>query len=151
LLLYIGQAVMPVDEPMIENLSNLANLVWTYGTRLLMAEGLDTFLIVALSLMLVLFTAKTVRRKLSVRKSFRVRRTATKKRASGRLSKRQRMAVLKPCPSCAEKLPISAIICDACGYNFLAERPGRGQALLPSPQHRSHEAPEQKIMSAELR
>src|SRR5262249_13930864 len=140
---------MPVDEPMIENLSNLANLVWTYGTRLLMAEGLDTFLIVAVSLMLVLFTAKTVRRKRSVR-TFRVRRTATKKRASGRLSKRQRRAVLKPCPSCAEKLPVSAIICDACGYNFLAERPGRGQALLPSPHSMNHEAPEQKIASAEF-
>jgi hypothetical protein len=141
---------MPVDEPVMENLSSLANLVWTYGTRLLMAEGLDTFLIIAVSLMLILFTAKTVRRKRSVRKSFRVRRTATKKRASGRLSKRQRRAVLKPCPSCAEKLPVSAIICDACGYNFLAERPGRGQALLPSPHPMNHEAPEQKIASAEL-
>ena len=141
---------MPVDEPMMENLSSLANLVWTYGTRLLMAEGLDTFLIVAASLMLILFTAKTVRRKLSVRNSFRVRRTASKKRASGRLSKRQRRAVLKPCPSCAEKLPVSAIICGACGYNFLAERPGRGQALLPSPKPMNREAPEQKIAAAEL-
>jgi len=141
---------MPVDEPMMENLSNLASLVWTYSTRLLIADHLDTFLTVAVSLMLVLFMAKTVGRKRSVRKSFRVRRTATKRRASGRLSKRQRRAVLKPCPSCAEKLPVSTIICDACAYNFLAERPGRGQALLPSPQPMNHEAPEQKIASAEL-
>ena len=139
-----------MDEAIIENLSNCANLVWMYGTRLLIAEDLDTLLIVAVSLMLVLFTAKIMGRKRSVRKSFRVRRTAPKKRASGRLSKRQRRAVLKPCPSCAEKLPVSAIICDACGYNFLAERPGRGQALLPSPQSMNHEAPEQKIASAEL-
>src|SRR5262245_15691195 len=141
---------MPVDEPMMENLSNLANLVWTYSTRLLIAEGSDTFLIVAVSLMLVLFTAKTVGRKRSVRKSFRVRRTAPKKRGSGHLFKSQRRPVLKPCPSCVGKLPLSAIICDACGYNFLAERPGRGQALLPSPQPMNHEAPEQKIASAEL-
>src|SRR5262249_13948528 len=139
---------MPVDEPIMENLSNLANLIWTYGSRLPIAEGMDKLLIVAVASILVLFTANIVRRKRSVLKSFRVR--ATKKHASGRLFKSQRRVVLKPCPSCVEKLPLSVIICDACGYNFLAERPGRGQALLPSPQPMNHEAPEQKIASAEL-
>ena len=151
MLLYIGQAVMPVDELMMENLSSLANLLWMYGTRLLIAERLDIYLIVAVSLILVLFTAKIMKRKRRVLKSFRARGTVTKKRAAGRLFKSQHRPVAKPCPSCAEKLPVSAIICHTCGYNFLAERPGRGQALLPSPQHGSHEAPEQKIMSAELR
>lgn len=141
---------MPVDEPIMENLSNLANLVWTYSSRLLIAEGMDKLLIVGVASILVLFTANIVRRKRSVLESFRDRGRATKKHASGRLFKSQRRVVLKPCPSCVEKLPLSVIICDACGYNFLAERPGRGQALLPSPQPMNHEAPEQKIASAEL-
>jgi len=139
-----------MDEPMIENLSNLANLVWTYGSRLLIAEGTDTPLIVAVASILVLFTAMIVRRKRGVLKSFRARGRATKKGACGRFFKSQHRVVLKPCPSCVEKLALSAIICDACGYNFLAERPGRGQALLPSPQPMNYEAPKQKIASAEL-
>src|SRR5262245_27378232 len=133
-----------------ENLLNLANLVWTYGNSLLIAEGMDTLLIVAVASILVLFTTMIVRRKRGVLKSFRARGRATKKGACGRFFKSQPTPVLKPCPSCVEKLPLSAIICDACGYNFLAERPGRGQALLLSPQSMNYEAPEQKIASAEL-
>ena len=147
-MLVLGTAVaLPMD---VENLSNLANLVLTYGSTLVIAEGLDILPIIAVALILVLLTARIVKRKRSVLKSFRARGTVNNKRSSGRLLKSQRSPVMKPCPSCAEQLPLSAIICRTCGYNFLAERPGRGQTLLPSPQAMTDEAPEQKLASAEL-
>ena len=131
-MLVLGTAVaLPMD---VENLSNLANLVLMYGGKLVIAEGLDILPIIAVALILVLFTARIVKRKRSVLKSFRARGTVNNKRFSGRLLRSQRSPVMKPCPSCAEQLPLSAIICHPCGYNFLAERPGRGQTLLPSPQ-----------------
>jgi Uncharacterised protein family UPF0547 len=148
LLLYIGQVVKLVDEAIMENLSNLTNLVLTYGGTLVITEGVDILPIIAVASILVLLTARIVKRKRNVLKSFRARGTVNNKGSSGRLFKSQRSPVLKPCPSCAEQLQLSAIICHTCGYNFLAERPGRGQTLLPSPQ--PNEALQQKIASAEL-
>jgi len=133
-LLYIGQVVKPMDEASVENLSNLANLVLTYGSTLMMAEGLDILPISAAALILVLLAARIVKRKHGgFLKSSRARGTGTNKGASGRLFKSQRSPALKPCPNCAEQLPLSTIICHTCAYNFLAARPGRGQKLLPHP------------------
>ena len=137
----------PMNEAIVRNLSYLANLVLTYASTLMIAEGSNILAITAAVLILVLLTARIVKRKRSVLKSFRARGTVNNKRSSGRLFKSQRSPVLKPCPSCAEQLPLAAIICHTCGYNFLAERPGRGQTLLPSPQAMTDEAPEQKIAS----
>jgi hypothetical protein len=137
-----------MEEAIVENLSNLANLVLTYGNTLMIAEGLDIF--TAVALILVLLAARILKRKRASLKSFRARGSVTNKRASGRLFESQRSPALKPCPNCAEQLPLSAIICDTCDYNFLAERPGRGQKLLPSSQPITHEVPGQKIACAEL-
>jgi len=150
-LLYIGQVGEAMDEAIVENLSNLMNILSTYGSTLMIAEGLDILPITAVALILVLLTARIVKRKHGgFFRSFRTRRTGTNQRASGRLFNSHRGSTLKPCPNCAEQVPLSAIICDTCDYNFLAERPGRGQKLLPSPQPMTHEMPEQKIVSAEL-
>jgi hypothetical protein len=147
-LLYIGQVVKPMDEAIVENLSYLANLVLTYRSIVMIAEGLDILPITAAALILVLLAARIVKRKHgSFLKSSRARGTGTNKGPSGRLFKSQRSPALKPCPNCAEQLPLTAIICDTCDYNFLAERPGRGQKLLPPPQPMTHEVPEHKIVS----
>lgn len=122
-----------MEEAIVENLSNLANLVLTYGSALMIAEGLDILPITAVALILVLLAARIVKRKRGVLKSFRARRTVTNKRSSGRLFESQRGPALKACPNCAEQLPLSTIICRTCDYNFLAARPGRGQKLLPHP------------------
>jgi hypothetical protein len=146
-LLYIGQVVKSMDETIVENLSNLVNLVLTDGSALMIAGGLDIPSITALILILVLL-ARIVKRKHT---GFtRARGTVTHKRASGRLFESQRSPALKPCPNCAEQLPLSTIICDTCDYNFLAERPGRGQKLLSAPQPMTHEVPKQNIASAGL-
>ena len=118
-----------MEEAILENLSNFANLVLTYSNSLMIAEGLDIFSITGVALILVLLAARIVKRKRGILKFFRARSTAV----SGRLFASQHAPALKPCPNCAEQLPPSAIICDICDYNFLAERPGRGQKLLTSP------------------
>jgi hypothetical protein len=117
-----------MDEAIVENLSNLANLLLTDGRALMIAGGLEILPITAVALILVLLVTRIVKRK-----QFRERGTGTHKRASGRLFARQHSPELKPCPNCTEQLPLSALICGTCDYNFLAARPGRGQKLLPSP------------------
>ena len=134
-----------MDEAMTENFSNLANLVLTYGGTFVMAEGFDLFSITAVALIFVLLAEQLMKRKRGVLKSSRARGAVTNKRASGRIFKSQRSPALKPCPNCAEKLPLTAVICNICDYNFLAERPGRGQTLLPAPQPITHEVPEQQM------
>lgn len=51
------------------------------------------------------------------------------------LGRQKDLAVLafKKCPQCAEQLPLSALVCDACGHNFLASSILRHK-LLPAPQ-----------------
>ena len=39
----------------------------------------------------------------------------------------------KNCPHCAEPMPISALLCDACDYNFLSGSLGTRQKSLPAP------------------
>lgn len=129
-----------MDETILENLSNLANLILTHGSALLIADGLDILSVTALILILILLT-RIVKRKRGVRKSPRSGDASLNKRASVRRFESQRSPVLKQCPSCAKQLPPSAIICDKCDYNFLAERPGRGQKLLSPPQLVTREVP----------
>jgi hypothetical protein len=112
----------------------------------MIAGGLDTLHISAIALILVILAARIATRKRgSFVKSFRAAKTATNLYAADRFFERKRVPALKPCPSCAEQLPLLALTCNACDYNFLAARPGRGQKLLPPP-----EVPEQRIASAGL-
>ena len=39
----------------------------------------------------------------------------------------------KKCPKCADQLPLSALVCDACEYNFLSGFVGHRHKLLPAP------------------
>ncbi len=129
LLLYILMM-----KAMVGNFPTLTNVVLTYASNL-MAESLDVLSISAVALTLAIFAANTMRRKRSVPKSFHAHESFPAKRVKGRLVKSQHSPVLKQCPSCAQQLPLSALMCDTCDYNFLAERPGRRQVLLPPPNH----------------
>jgi hypothetical protein len=121
-----------IGETIVENLPTLTNVVLTYADNLI-AENLDVLSLSAVTLTLAFLVAKRLRRKRTVSKSFQADESFTRKRVTGRLFKSQRTPVLKPCPSCAQQLPLSAIMCDTCDYNFLAERPGRRQVLLAAP------------------
>jgi hypothetical protein len=146
-LLYIGQVVKQMVQAILENLSILANLILTHGSALLMVAGLDILSLTALILILVLLT-RIVKRKRGVRNSLGAGGAGTNQRAFVRLFETQRSPALKQCPNCSTQLPLSTIICDKCDYNFLAERPGRGQKLLSPPQPMTRELPEQKIAPA---
>jgi len=119
------------------NLLMLPILALTDARTLLIAGGIDIVEFSAMALMLVLLTARILEG--GFFKS-RTQRTSKNKYAGERFFESKRLPALKPCPNCVEKLPISAIICHGCDYNFLAERPGRGQRLLPAPQPIAQEA-----------
>lgn len=138
-------------EAIVENLSTFANLVVTDGKTLMIAEGLDILDFFAIALILVFLTTRIAKKKHGGSfKSLRAQSTPTNNRVADRFFERKRVPALKPCPACAEQLPLSALICAACDYNFLAARPGRGQKLLPPPESVAHEVPEQNIAAAAL-
>lgn len=124
-----------------ETLLTLAGFVLTEGDALMRGANLEMRLYSAIALILILLAIKTVK------KSSRLRSARAVYRPSGRRFESKRIQALKPCPHCAKELPLSAILCEACDYNFLAERPGRGQKLLPPPEPRTHELTEQELVS----
>ena len=130
-----------MSETIVGNFPILMNVVLTYAGTLT-AESLGV-LSLSTALTLALLAAKMFRKKRRVSKSFQAHDNFTRK-SVGSLFKSQRTPVLKPCPSCAQQLPLSAIICDTCDYNFLAERPARRQVLLQLPKLLTHETPQQK-------
>jgi hypothetical protein len=113
-----------------EDFLTLAKLVLMDGGSAMTAESVDILPIAAIALILVFLRLRIVNKNpASLSRSFRAESTC-----AGRFLETQRIQALKKCPNCAEQLPLSAIICETCDYNFLAERPGRGQHLLPPPQ-----------------
>jgi hypothetical protein len=133
----------------VENISTLVKRVLTDGSTLMIAGGMDLFPISALALIVVILAARIVMRKrCSMSQLFRARRTLINNRATGGFEAKH-SPELKPCPNCAEQVPLLALICDACDYNFLAARPGRGQKLLPTPEPMTQKAVNQSLESAE--
>jgi hypothetical protein len=138
-----------MSETIVGNVPTLMYVVLTSAGTLI-AENWDVLSLSA-AMTLAFLAAKMFRKKRSVSKSFQAHDNFTRKRV-GSLFKSQRTPVLKPCPSCAQQLPLSAILCDTCDYNFLAERPVRRQALLQPPKPLTHKKPQSPgIMSAPRR
>jgi hypothetical protein len=134
----------------VENISTLAKQVLMDGSTLMIAGSMDLLPISALGLIVVILAARIAAAKgWSFIKPPRAQSAFTHHRATDHLFERSK-PTLKPCPNCAKELPLAAIICDACDYNFLAARPGRGQKLLPAPEPTTDEVPEQRIAAAGL-
>jgi hypothetical protein len=112
-------------EAILESFSFFPTLVVTNGSTLMTAEGLNIIHFSAIALIVAFLTA----------------RIASKKDCA--IFKRQHLATLKKCPKCAEQLPLSALVCDACDYNFLSRMVGHRHKLLPSPSEplAHHESP----------
>jgi hypothetical protein len=55
------------------------------------------------------------------------------------------LTALKKCPSCAEELPLSALICDGCDYNFLAGSTCYRHKMLPAPEPDAEQQPTQQL------
>ena len=131
-MLYLGSMVEATYKAFVDNLFTLAKFASTEGSAFMIAGGLDILPICAIATLLVLFEAKIAKCKNSgYFKSFRVRSAFRKSSAFDRLLEKRSPAG-KPCPNCGEQVPLSTILCVSCAHNFLADRPGRGQRLLPS-------------------
>jgi hypothetical protein len=129
LLLKHEEALKRIQEAIMENLLILAERAMSDVSPII-APGLDILHGAAIALLLVFLWLRMTNKKdrgyleLSPAESAR----------PGRFFERQRLPVQKQCPHCAMQLPLAAILCEGCDYNFLAERPGRGQRLLPPPE-----------------
>jgi hypothetical protein len=118
----------------LDELLTLTKRVLTDGSTLLLAGDANLLPYSALGLILVILLARIATRKGSkwIELS-RARRSLMQPHGSDRVFASKRRPMTKPCPNCAEQLPLAAIICGACDHNFLADRPGRVK-LLPPPE-----------------
>lgn len=131
----------PLYEAILENFSTFATFVVTAGSTIMIAESLDILYFSAIALILVLLTARIAKKKDgNFFKSSIAGSTPRNNGTTGRIFKKQHISALKNCPKCADQLPLSALICDACDYNFLSGMVGHRDKLLPSPEPQAHEA-----------
>lgn len=103
-------------------------------------EGSIFVLLFAFGLTLVLFVARTAKReKRRLFKKYLREGIAASHFASGRMFEKNRLLLSKKCPNCAAQLPLPALFCEACEYNFLSGAVGLRNKALPAP-----EAPPEK-------
>jgi hypothetical protein len=133
----------PMYEAITGNFSTLAKLIVTDGSTLMIAGGLNILHFSAIALILVLLAVRIAKKK-----SFTARSDPMDNSTAARFFERRHIPALKKCPNCAEQLPLSTLICDACDYNFLSGMVGHGQKLLPSPEPMTHEMTDQRFASA---
>ena len=115
----------------------------TDGSTIMIAEGLDILYFSAIALILVFLTIRAKKKEGILVKSSKARSALRNNGTTGRIFKRQHLPALKNCPKCAEQLPPTALICDACDYNFLSRMVGHRHKLLPSSEPLGHEASRQ--------
>jgi hypothetical protein len=131
-------------EAIVTKFSTLALFLGTDGIATMIADGSNILYFTAIGLIFVAFTARIVRGRYgSFFTSLAVGRRFTNDRAYDRMFERRQIVAIKKCPNCTEQLPLSAVLCDGCDYNFLSEMVGHGQKLLPSPESPARETIEQ--------
>ncbi len=91
----------------------------------------DTYLlhVVGIVLILVLLAGRWLRRQ----------------RAAERMFDGLQVQALKQCPNCTEQLPLSALLCEVCDYNFLSGMVGHGHRLLPAPEPEAQDMPKRNL------
>jgi len=103
------------------------------------AENLDILHFFAPAIILMLLIARIGNRKPSgFFKSLVAGGVFSNDYAADRMFEKHHIPASKKCPNCAEPLPLSALICEACDYNFLSGMVRHGNQLLPSPQSLPH-------------
>ena len=131
-----------MHEAILRNLSSIATLVGTNGSMAMIAEDSNILHFAAIALLLVFLAIRRAQRNGdSFFSSFFAGRMFTRDHTTDRMFERHHILELKKCPNCAEQLPLSMLICEACDYNFLSGMVGYGDKLLPSPEPRAHEMP----------
>jgi len=138
-------------EVTMEQLSSLVKLVMTDGSTLMITGDLNILQFSAIALILVFLMARVAKRtygsffKPSVAES-----PLTNKFVTDRLFASQRTPPHKNCPNCAEHVPLSALICEACEYNFLSRMVGSRHKMLASSAPMTHEISKPSLLSAGL-
>jgi len=112
------------------------------GSTAMIAEESNILHFAAMSLILVILTARITKRNYrSFFNLFLAGRSFTNDHATDRMFEMGHIQALKKCPNCSEQQPLSALICQPCDYNFLSGMVGHGHKLLASPEPRVHEMP----------
>jgi hypothetical protein len=112
---------------------------------------LDAFYILAFLSLLLCFTGRdAIKKSRRLLKLIQGRGVPGIDDTGGGLFNGPRIQAKKNCPHCETSLPLAALICDGCEYNFLAARPGRRQELLPPPHPAVQESTEPSYASAGL-
>jgi hypothetical protein len=110
-------------------------------------DGLNIYYFSAIALIVALLFARGVKNKYGGIKSFLTWTGLKKSYANDRMFENLRVPAFKKCPNCEKQLPLSALLCGVCDFNFLAGSLYRGNKMLPAPDS-DHPVPEREIASA---
>jgi hypothetical protein len=101
----------------------------------MMTDGINIYYFPAVALIVaLLFTWGVKRNYRGFFKSFLASTGLKKSYASDRMFENLRVPAFKTCPNCEGQLPLSALLCGACDFNFLAGSLCRGNKMLPAPE-----------------
>ena len=115
----------------------------------MISDGLNIYCLSAIALVVALLFARGMKNSYgSFFKSFLKSTGLKKSYANDRMFENLRVPAFKKCPNCEKQLPLSALLCDACDFNFLAGSLYRGNKMLAAPDTLDHQVPEREIASA---
>ena len=147
LLLHLRSPVKPMRE--VESGTLRPQFHGRDGRKFMIAEVLKILAFSAIPLFLVFIAARSAKRKYGI--SFRSLFAGIHLRnnfSTDRMFEKQHISALKKCRNCSRQLPLSALICDDCGYNFLSGMVGHGHAMLPAPEPPTQEVSKQHFAPA---
>src|SRR4030095_11135655 len=110
--------------------------------RALMIDDYGIFQVAGIALIIALLVGRMASKKASTffkPRTSKVKTAIVRKHQTG-------LSATKKGPTCADNLPISTLVCDACEYNFLSGTVGLRNKVLPSPaETETHEAPKRSF------
>ena len=111
-------------------------------------DGLNIYYFSAIALIVASLFTRGVKRKYGSIKFFLASIGLKKSYANDRMFENLRVSAFKKCPSCEKQLPLSALLCDACDFNFLAGNLYRSNKMLPALEDSDDRVSGPKIASA---
>jgi len=112
------------------------------------AEGLN-MIYLGIALIAVAIVARRLK-KLDIARRFHglLPGALKKEPPADRMFEKLRVPANKKCPSCAHELPLSALLCDGCDFNFLAGSVIRSARMLPAPEPMNEAESKRHVASA---
>jgi hypothetical protein len=121
-------------------------------------DGREQFMIIGgfgfyqlLALILIMVAAWTAKKPIAAFfKSYPTSRAFTHNLLAARWLAPKPILAQKNCPHCAVPMPISALFCDACDYNYLSGSLGTRQKSLPAPASMKRKVSKPHLVSSRL-